>query len=148
MNYVEQGCSVTLLYSLTIYVSKELLRVYDKPLVCYSLKVLMLANINDILIITTPEDQEQYNRVPNYISQGEISLSLKIQLRPNRQTQAFVSAEKFYDGLPSALTTVTNLYFVDETEPSLTQKVISSERGELEVTPLLRGYLDRGELTK
>lgn len=204
------GGSGTRLYPLTVGVSKQLLPVYDKPMIYYPLTVLMLAGIREILIISTPDDLPQYKRVLGSGSQWGTNLCYTEQPSPDGLAQAFILAEDFLDGAPSALIlgdniffghglpkalaaadtkqigatvfgyhvndperygvvgfdrsgnvnsiiekpkepasnyAVTGLYFVDETASSRAAEIKPSTRGELEITSLIKSYLNDDILT-
>ncbi len=122
------GGSGTRLYPLTLSVSKQLMPVYDKPMIYYPLSTLMLAGIYEILIITTPHDQKQFQNVLGDGSQWGINLNYEIQPSPDGLAQAFVIGEHFIGGDTVTLTLGDNIFYGEGLSKRL-QHISSKDAG-------------------
>ncbi|WP_299893029.1 glucose-1-phosphate thymidylyltransferase RfbA [uncultured Ruegeria sp.] len=122
------GGSGTRLYPITMAISKQLLPVYDKPMIFYPLSVLMLAQIREVAIITTPQDQEQFIRLFGDGSQYGLSLTWIVQDSPDGLAQAYTLAEDFLAGAPSAMILGDNVFF-GHGLPSLLADADANKRG-------------------
>lgn len=123
------GGSATRLYPLSKAISKQIMPVYDKPMIYYPLATLMLAGIRDILIISTPADLPNFERLLGDGSKMGVNLTYKVQPSPDGLAQAFTLGEEFIDGEPCAMILGDNIFYGHGFVGSLRESVKNAEAG-------------------
>lgn len=122
------GGAGTRLHPMTLGMSKQLIPVYNKPMIYYPISTLMLAGIKDILIITTPEDQFQFKRLLGDGSQLGVNFQYAVQAKPNGLAEAFIIGKEFVGKSPVALVLGDNIFYGNHLQPMLL-KAAAKKRG-------------------